>query len=88
MSHFLAFFLIVFVFGFIIVNFVFKDVLSEKNFKKYCKFILYICFIIPFILTIVGYIFGINDFKSFLIPALSSGNLIIIIRSSENNKEK
>ncbi|CEN74857.1 Uncharacterised protein [[Clostridium] sordellii] len=42
MSHFLAFFLIVFVFGFIIVNFVFKDVLSEKNFKKYCKFILYI----------------------------------------------
>ncbi|CEP86957.1 hypothetical protein [Paraclostridium sordellii] len=88
MPNFLEFFLIIVGFGFIIFIFVFKYIFSEKHFKKYCKFILYIFFIISFILTIVGYIFGINDFKSFLIPAISSGNLIIINRSSENNKEK
>ncbi|CEN26423.1 hypothetical protein [Paraclostridium sordellii] len=88
MPHFLEFFLIIIGFGFIIFSFVFKYTLSEKHLKKYGKFILYIFFIISFILAIGGYIFEINDFKSFLIPALSSGNIIIINRSAENSKEK
>lgn len=88
MPHFLTFFLIIIGFSFIFVSFAFKYILSEKQLKKCCKFILYICFIISFVLAIGGYIFEINDFKSFLISALSSGNLIIIIHSAENNKEK
>lgn len=57
------------------------------KFKKYCKFILYICFIISLILTIRAYIFEINDFKSFLIPAISSGSFIILARLSENKQK-
>lgn len=56
--------------------------------QKYCKFILYMCFTISLILTIGGYIFEINTFKSFLIPTISSGNLIITVRSAKNNQEK
>lgn len=55
--------------------------------KKYCKFILYICFIISLILTIRAYVFEINDFKSFLIPTISSGSLIILTRLSENKQK-
>jgi hypothetical protein len=57
------------------------------KFKKYCKFILYICFIISLILTIRAYIFEINDFKSFLIPTISSGSFIILARLSENKQK-
>ena len=57
------------------------------KFKKYCKFILYICFIISFVLAIGGYIFEINDFKSFLIPTISSGSFIILARLSENKQK-
>jgi hypothetical protein len=55
--------------------------------QKYCKFILYICFIISLILTIGGYIFEINNFKSFLISTISSGSLIIIVLSAENKQK-
>lgn len=57
------------------------------KFKKYCKFILYICFIISLILTIRASIFEINDFKSFLIPTISSGSFIILARLSENKQK-
>lgn len=54
--------------------------------QKYCKFILYICFIISLILTIIAYIFGINDFKSFLTPTISSGSLLVLARLSKNKQ--
>ncbi|MGX4599022.1 hypothetical protein [Faecalimicrobium sp. JNUCC 81] len=88
MINFFLFFGIILGLGAIIVTFALKYILPEKHFKKYCKFILYICFIISLILTIGGYIFEINDFKPCLVPTISNGGLIIILLSAESNKKK
>lgn len=86
MTQFFLFFLIIFGLAIIIISLVLKYILSKKHFEKYCKFIIYTCFIISLILTIKGYIFEIYNFKPFLTATICSGGVIITLRSAQNNQ--
>ena len=56
--------------------------------KKYCRFILYTCFLITLILTIGSYIFSRKDFITCLCSTIAIFGLIISVHSTQNNHKK
>ena len=58
------------------------------KFKKYYKAIMYICFIISLILTIVSYIFSRKDFITCLCTTISIFGLTLAVHRNLNNHKK
>lgn len=56
--------------------------------QKYCKAIMYICFISSLILTIGSYIFSRKDFITCLCTTISIFGLTLAVHSNQNNLKK